>query len=196
MPKLAASLLALALLAQISPAAGVGQDSKLSSLVESAIRAKEPDWQLAGKKTISNDPREDVYNPDLEEEGVSLTWKREGSETVVSAYKFRDVEKAKHLFTVSTITPVMRAGYKLSKEGAELKELLGCRDEFFSCVGFFTNRRLDEYVESYDAVFMINRVVIVVRAREPDIAQRFALHIAQALRAGSLPEAKELGEKN
>jgi len=166
------------------PLAGqVEQNSSISYVVEKAIREKEPDWQMAKRQIVSSKQFGDVWNPDLAEDHVTLTWKQREHETSVAVYKFKELEKAKHLFSVGTITPIMRKGYKLSKEGEELKRLMSCEGEFFNCVGFFTNQRIDGSVESYDAVFMMDKVVIIVSGNKPDAVQRFALNAARAIRA-------------
>jgi hypothetical protein len=176
-------LLALVLPAYAPPSAPTEQGAALSAVVEQALMNVEPDWQLVEKQTVSNDPRGGVHNPHLEQDGATLTWKRGGRKVLVMAYKFKELEWARHVFNVSTITPIMRRGYKLSKEGEELRKLVACGEESFSCAGFLTNRSGNGYVESYDAVFIRGRTVIIVTARKPEVAQRFALHIAQALRA-------------
>ena len=176
-------LLAVTLPAHASPNSRAGQDSTIASVVEEAIRNKEPTWQLAKRQTVSSRPGDDVSNPDLEEDHVTLTWRQRGREVIVAVYKFKELEKARNLFSVGTITPVMRRGYKLTKDGEELRRLVSCEGDLFKCVGFFTNRSLNGYVESYDAVFIMGRAVVIVTARKPDIVQRFALHAAEAIRA-------------
>ena len=183
MRKLLLVFLALTLQAYATPSTRTARGAALSAVVEKAVTEAEPDWQLVGKHTVSNDPRASVHNPHLEEDGVTLTWKRGGKKVVVAAYKFKELEWARHVFNVSTITPIMRRGYRLSKEGEELRRLVACGEAFSNCAGFFTNRSVNGYVESYDAVFMKDRVVIIVTARNPEVAQRFALHAARALHA-------------
>jgi hypothetical protein len=175
--------LALTLQAYAPPPVQAARGATLSAVVEKAIMEAELNWQLVEKQTVSNDPRASVHNPHLEEDGVTLTWKRGGKKLVVAAYKFKEMEWARHVFNVSTITLIMRKKYKLSKEGEELRKLVACGDAFSNCVGFFTNQSANGYVESYVAVFMKGRIVITVTARNPEVAQRFALHIAQALHA-------------
>jgi hypothetical protein len=159
------------------------QDSAVSAVVEKAIRDREPDWQLAKRQIVSSKQFGDVSNPDLAEDHVTLRWQQREHEVSVAVYKFKELEKARHLFSVGTITPVMRKGYKLTGEGEELKGLARCEGEFFNCVGFFTNRSINGRVESYDAVFMMGRVVVIVTGRKAELVQRFALHAARAIRA-------------
>lgn len=181
--KLALVFLAATLPTHLPPANRGGQDSSISSVVEKAIGERETDWRLSRRHTVSSEQFGDTSNPDLAEDHVTLTWKQKEHEVSVAVYKFKEMEKARHLFSVGTITAVMRKGYKLTKEGEELKRLVRCDGEFFNCVGFFTNQSVDGSVQSYDAVFMIDKVVVLVRAHKPDVVQRFALHAARAIRA-------------
>lgn len=150
-----------------------GQGVTLASRVELIIKEKEPEWVLA--RTCFNGCG-GRRGPDEEEDSATFEWKRKGGRASVRTYKMKTEENARVIFNVSTMTPVMREGYRPNREGEALKGLV-------DAVGFYKNKSRNGYVESYDATFRKGKVVVILSAGSAAVAQRFALHIANSLPA-------------
>lgn len=173
MNMLSISMVISLVFSSLPPVVRQGQGVTLASRVERMIKEKEPEWVLA--RTCFNGCG-GRRSPDEEEDSAIFEWKRKGSRASVSTYKMKTEEKARVIFNVSTMTPVMREGYRPNHEGEALKGLV-------DAVGFYKNKSRNGYVESYDATFRKGKVVFILRAGSASVAQRFALHIADALPA-------------
>lgn len=148
----------------------------VASIVEKAIKEKEPKAMLVTTRVS------DGFHPDEEEKGVRLIWKFKGKQVAVHVNKMKTAEAAGNFFLSGTMTAWPRKGYKLTEDGQKLKRIS-------DRTGFHANERGVMFKtsgfsqETFDVAFTKGKIAVFVEARKPEIAQRFALCVAEALLA-------------
>ena len=158
----------------VLPCANAQQVHVVSNLVEQIVREREPSFTLISRGLSGRQAQPS------EDDIVSFNFKLRDQEISVCTTNQKTIEGARFQYGVSTITQIMRPGYKLTPDGEKLRRMA---DQ----AGFFRNStpvRINVgHHRTFDVAFRKGKVVIVVEARKPEIAQKIALYIAENLPA-------------
>ena len=156
------------------PCATAQEVHSIANLVERTVRAKEPSFKLISRGLSG-------YQPEpSEDDTVSFNFKTNNQEVYVCTSNQKTSEAAKFYYGASTITEITRPGYKLTPDGEKLKRIADQSDFFRNSTPARINVGRHQ---TFDVAFRKGKVVIVVEARKPEIAQKIALYIAENLPA-------------
>jgi hypothetical protein len=181
MSRFAVAFLAFSFSVCASSMSRAQSNEPVASIVEKTIKEREPKARFITTRESTG------YHPDEEEKGVKLIMNYEGRQVAISVNRMKTAEAAGNIFLTGTQTAWPRKSYKLSADGQKLKRItdravfhMNEHGVMFKTSGF--NQ------ETYDAAFTKGKVAVFVEARKPEVAQRFAVYIAEALLAAGIAE--------